>query len=407
MTRAPLVLGSIAWLPVLACAGEPQLGCNTDADCGTWTCSLGTCVAPEGDAARLPREGGPGEDAPVDGDPHEGGEGEGEGDGGCSAWTSAWLDEDGDGFTGAQTAWCADDALPAGASWEPRHAPIHLVEPQDVDAAQGQWDVQALTFHRSNASPVGRIVLRDFACAGTLDTVAGLELFVTLDHPAGPATEVRVAIEAGGAMSNERVEVVTASDAQLQLGGANDTFGLALTPAQVCAPDFALHITVAPESGNGAALSVRAAGVFAYGAQDCDDEDDQAFSPAELRVDADLDGAAGGLRLPACIGLTLPAGRGVRDLDCAPDDAAAYPGQEQRFARARFGVGGYDFDCDGDEEALDPVIEDMSSCTLDEAGTSCQVWYAAVSPACGETVSYGDCRATCTVQVRQFTQLCR
>jgi hypothetical protein len=105
------------------------------------------------------------------------------------------------------------------------------------------------------------------------------------------------------------------------------------------------------------------------------------------------------------VGFTLPADRGVRDLDCAPDDPAAFPGQTQRFARERFGVGGFDFNCNGRDELLAASVEDMTSCSLN--GSTCNYYYNPISPECGESLVIGDCFAGCSLHNEQFTQLCR
>jgi hypothetical protein len=245
MTRTGViaVTGGALCAALVACNPQP-LHCNVDADCASSRCVLGTCGDPlEGGVEDHLGDGPP----PIDGDDPIGGEGEGEGeqpspeeppeDAGCPALTTAYYDDDHDGFTGRSALVCVDEPLAPHAFLTPQRAPIHLVEPDTVDVLAGAWDESGRDFFRETGSATGEIVLGGFACASSVEEVAGLEVILTLDSAA------------------------------------------------------------TPDGGNGTPLEVRAAAVLAYGAEDCDDDDRDAFSPAELRVDADLDGFAGGLRL--------------------------------------------------------------------------------------------------------------
>jgi hypothetical protein len=78
-------------------------------------------------------------------------------------------------------------------------------------------------------------------------------------------------------------------------------------------------------------------------------------------------------------------------LDCDDDDPRAFPGQGEYFDTPRAGVGGYDFNCNGDEETLDSTLggecrEEWWSCN----GTG---WVAGV-PGCGGQGSWHVCAST-------------
>lgn len=102
-------------------------------------------------------------------------------------------------------------------------------------------------------------------------------------------------------------------------------------------------------------------------------------------LDADKDGYGSTGTVKVC-GATPPSGYVSNDDDCCDSDAAARPGQEEFFSRVRTGCGGYDFDCNDDEE-LERELVSTGCGSTSEAQTMCRGWHG-TPPGCGDEGQY-------------------
>jgi hypothetical protein len=146
-----------------------------------------------------------------------------------------------------------------------------------------------------------------------------------------------------------------------------------------------------------------------YGVDDCNDQALDEFSPAELRADDDHDGFASGEPRSQCVSLTLPPMTGARDRDCAPEDEDAFPGQTERFSRPRDGVGGFDFNCNGQEEKQHTSpVQDATSCSYNANTGNCEWNFYSRSLVCGQSLTHGYCDLNgCVLRHETTTQACK
>jgi hypothetical protein len=437
-------------LVVLAgCEARPDR-CNSDTDCAeVERCVLGSCLPPTAIEPPPPVGGrelpdcaaqldGSGDAVIVfadhDGDGHGAGpafcqrEAPGltrlgddcdDGDPTVFALSTVYADVDGDGFTAGRELACVGAAPIAGRSIRPRAAPVFLLEPEELDDIEGNWGSNGggFVFYPSRSSITagapsrpGTLRVGGFSCAEALLSAEGVEVTLTLDSndDTEPSpVEVSVAVELGGVASAPEVSTLVPVDARVVVGGPGADFGLALEPELVCDPSFAILVTIVDSQYlAGERFELGLTSVRAFGAEDCDDEDPQAFSPTTLFPDNDGDGFGGEAPISRCRGDEPPIDERVLALDCAPSEPLAFPGQVLRVSRQRDGVGGFDFNCDGQEERLG-TVGNATSCTLDPDGVTCHAAGNVLYPSCGQTVVVGVCSSACALQSATFTQACR
>jgi hypothetical protein len=123
----------------------------------------------------------------------------------------------------------------------------------------------------------------------------------------------------------------------------------------------------------------------------------------ELRRDEDGDGFGVGASRTGC----AQPGWATGSDDCDDKNPDAYPGQKQFFARPRTGAGGFDFNCDGNEEteSAATLLPDCPS------AKPCQgEGWSGVIARCGESAQYGVCEKVgpdCVAKVAAKVQSCR
>ncbi len=460
MPRGAVAIGVAGALcGALGCADGVFFACAGDDDCGAGlVCVGGTCArAPaggdggtgddQGTADAGPDDAGDGLDAGdgpdagtgADADPDDAGDGLDAGDGpdagtgadagtgdagtgGCPAGLAPrelFPDADEDGFTGPPVVACAGEQPPAGTSFAARPAPVFLVAPQQRDA-QG-WDkldnldvVDGL-FSKASSADSGNtriLTLAGFTCLSAPDEAGAVAMVLTggSDDGSPRDADVVVSLSAAGRQSAEERAFATwpqRSDPFIDVTVGGDAFGLALSPADVCAPDFGINVHFETPDNNKRTFRVDAVALEVFGAPDCDDGDPAVFSPASVFLDADGDGH-GDLAQPASLCLAdgaLPEGFAPSGDDCDDVDPKVFTGQTGFFGGETAG-GGYDYNCDGSEEPN--AITSVTACTTPDGGLTCSRSTVTLAPtACGSPITVGSCNASCTLTTSQGTQLCR
>lgn len=401
-----LLLPFAASLVMMSCAPELER-CNSDGECGVHACVLGACVA-AASADRAGRADAPDvvPDVPAgatdvdDADDTPGGVDDGAPGADCEVRT-AFVDADGDGFTAGAATVCAGATLPDGFLEAARAPPMHVVEPVGVEVIDGLWTVGSAGLTLV-AGTTGTLRLSRFACAGLPPTtVTGIEVHLRLVTFGAATVTVSAAVEGG---TEVREQTVVADGVTAVLGSDNDLFGAFVDPATLCDGSFAIILTVT--SADGAAIEVQPSVLVHGPGDDCDDNDPDRFSAALLRDDADGDGFAAGEARGACVGLSLPADKRLRDRDCDDLDVEAFPDQPLRFGRPR-AAGGFDFNCNTVEERDVESVRHITSCFRNNRG-ACRQNHTFVTPSCGTAFRYADrCTNACNRHFIDLFQTCR
>jgi len=324
-------------------------------------------------------------------------------------------DLDEDGYTVASQNLCVGSPLPptllAAPSPPPRTAPRAYAE-----ESSGSW------FGGSGCNGAHEALVRDDV--GTLcedgsgdDGLYLRDWQVNVTPSAtilGVAVHVRRRLEGGvsGPVQDEQIRLIVEDDvvgenradtstawpmtyAEVAYGGAADTWGVALTAADLNAADFGVFLSVSGPKNDDGEIDHVWLEVFTDSAEDCADDDDQRWSTLRVHADADGDQHSPTATAEAACGQLIPAGKTTwfGELDCDDDDPDVFGGQTRYFSVER-ATGGYDYDCD--DEVTKRSLAGVTQCTC-AAANECNSTQVTAEPAgaCGTSFThYGGCSWT-------------
>lgn len=350
-------------------------------------------------------------------------------------------DADGDGFTGVAEVRCVGNVLPPGFAAVAAPPPVPGLQPRTISGGgsgigNGIWTTPENAFAVDGApaansfrfnTTISPLVLTGFDLAvPPTAQIRGIvvQLVRRRSNPTQidtlGVTDATVRLVVNGATAGTNHASATSWTTTLDTvsyGSPTDTWGLALSPAQVNAANFGVTISV-NDDGTGKGLAVAEIDglrldVFISEGTDCNDSDPQRFSTWFAADDGDEDryGVGGSLR---CIS-GQPTQRQLIGVslgnDCLDSDARSFPGQSLFFTTPR-GDGGFDYDCSNDIEKQS--VTDTVNCTIssDAQGqcVGCNPIPSAVTPAedCGQVHDQGTCGLcpTCLVETLNVQVAC-
>ncbi len=391
--------------PICSNVAAACVECASNADCGgsnpscvDYICTAcPTCPCPSGE--------------------HDGGDGACVLVGTCSVgYTLAYPDLDADGVTDVALDACLA-VLPAGHQAEPQGPPQSSMA---VGAAQSladggrDWESQsgislpdfdeARCRNVRSTDPSNRLVASSLGLSVPAQaTITGVRVHILRrQEPMAPALkDLSVQLVVGGnSAGDDRADDATLwTDALIEAtyGGADDLWGLALTPGDVNDAGFgvALSVTSTETSSIDAFVDYVWVDVFYRDGvnealADCDDDLPTQWLATTGYVDADGDGYTVGPPGPFCVGIAGgvvdPTDFATSSLgdDCYDANAAAHPGQLSCFATHR-GDGSFDYDCDDAPTKCNTNLATGCSCTATCAVSSTTTITPAA--ACGVTNS--------------------
>jgi hypothetical protein len=353
-------------------------------------------------------------------------------------WRALWLheDRDSDGFSGPALRACVGESLPAWSALEPKVAPTLALEPRrwtteppDMvpSADLERWDeLERLLARQGEEASCNaqederceRLVASDFGLAlpegatvwGVRVHVEGRQGEARNGGVGGPSVQARLRAPSGAwSAPQESAEPWRRIPEDHSFGGAQDTWGLALTRDDLNDPRFAVVLEPTAGQAQEPAVSALWLEVWHSEGSDCDDADPTRARAVYGYVDLDGDRFGAGQPVRACLEGERRLGVSSHPDDCYDANPQAHPYARQSHPTDR-GDGSFDYNCDGQDTPA--LLGYTTACAGDPmAGCIPTTTTRAPDAPCGQPNELGACEVgadlTCVLRPATSPTSCK